>query len=724
MKSSVIKNYLAAFLILFSFGAYAADVAGILPQGKTQFLDSNGKPLTSGKVFFKIPGTDTLKTTWQDAAETTPNLNPVILDAAGRAIIWGFGSYRQQVFDRNNNLIWDQVTASAGSGSGGGGSTVGDGNLVGTVLPWTGLIAPPNYVFAYGQEIARLTYPEYLAAVTSIQSVFCTSGSPILSVADTTQLPIGAAVEVSCAAAGATIVSKTTNSVNISVNANTSTNVLATFYPWGNGNGTTTFNVPDYRGRVIAGRDNMGGVAASRLTTTYFGSTASSIGGTGGNESHSVAVTQGLATAGTVPFNNLTPIIVPTVQPTITANYIVKITPDVSSSVATGVASISGMTGILVCGTGLTCSSGTISATPPSSTLTNVGTGWGLTGGPCITTCTVSVNTINPAFQFGNSINAQLNATVGASALTIALKANDGTDGTSTNPILIPFRNVSLSNGSPTWLALTASLSLTVPSTATLGTANTTPFRIWIAAVNDAGTIRLCVINTLSGVNIFPLAGKGILTSLGTPANATQTFYCGSVVTAKAYTTLGYITYESGLATAGTWSSIPDVIQLYGAGVPLPGAVIQDAFSTTGSLLSGSTTFPPDNTIPQTTEGNLFMTQAITPVSAANILDVEVIGNVYTATSNLVGAAIFNTVYHATNALASNFAFNAVTGGADSTLGTVRILRYKNLALTTSASTFTYRAGSNSGTIYLNGNTTALYGGTIASTFLIKEIQR
>ncbi len=34
---------------------------------------------------------------------------------------------------------------------------------------------------------------------------------------------------------------------------------------FGSGNGSTTFNLPDLRGRVVAGVDNMGGSAANRL---------------------------------------------------------------------------------------------------------------------------------------------------------------------------------------------------------------------------------------------------------------------------------------------------------------------------------------------------------------------------------------------------------------------------------------------------------------------------
>lgn len=81
-----------------------------LPSGKTQFSDANGAPLASGTVYHYIPGTTTLKTTWSDYLGTTPNANPLTLDSAGEAVIFGDGAYRQIVYDRLGNLIWDQNT--------------------------------------------------------------------------------------------------------------------------------------------------------------------------------------------------------------------------------------------------------------------------------------------------------------------------------------------------------------------------------------------------------------------------------------------------------------------------------------------------------------------------------------------------------------------------------------------------------------------------------------
>lgn len=46
----------------------------------------------------------------------------------------------------------------------------------------------------------------------------------------------------------------------------------------------TTFNLPDMRGRVAAGRDNMGGTPANRLTSGVSGVDGASLGAAGGNQ--------------------------------------------------------------------------------------------------------------------------------------------------------------------------------------------------------------------------------------------------------------------------------------------------------------------------------------------------------------------------------------------------------------------------------------------------------
>lgn len=55
---------------------------------------------------------------------------------------------------------------------------------------------------------------------------------------------------------------------------------------YGTGDGSTTFNLPDLRGRVVAGLDNMGGSAASRLTSTTITGGADGLGEVGGAQTN------------------------------------------------------------------------------------------------------------------------------------------------------------------------------------------------------------------------------------------------------------------------------------------------------------------------------------------------------------------------------------------------------------------------------------------------------
>lgn len=53
---------------------------------------------------------------------------------------------------------------------------------------------------------------------------------------------------------------------------------------YGTGDGTTTFNLPDLRGRTIFGKDNMGGTAASRLTSAISNVDGTTLGAVGGDQ--------------------------------------------------------------------------------------------------------------------------------------------------------------------------------------------------------------------------------------------------------------------------------------------------------------------------------------------------------------------------------------------------------------------------------------------------------
>jgi microcystin-dependent protein len=114
--------------------------------------------------------------------------------------------------------------------------TDGSGNLsftpsvpAGSVMPYAGSTAPSGWLLSYGQAISRSTYATLFA-------------------------------------------------------------VIGTTY--GVGDGATTFNVPDLRGRLVAGQDDMGGTSADRLTGQSGGVDGDTLGASGGAETHTLTAGQ------------------------------------------------------------------------------------------------------------------------------------------------------------------------------------------------------------------------------------------------------------------------------------------------------------------------------------------------------------------------------------------------------------------------------------------------
>lgn len=108
------------------------------------------------------------------------------------------------------------------SASAGGGVTGLGGAILsplGIISDFTGATAPAGWFFPYGQAVSRTTYAELFA-------------------------------------------------------------VIGTTY--GAGDGTTTFNLPDLRGRSVSGRDDMGGTAANRVTTAGSSVDGLTVGAVGG----------------------------------------------------------------------------------------------------------------------------------------------------------------------------------------------------------------------------------------------------------------------------------------------------------------------------------------------------------------------------------------------------------------------------------------------------------
>jgi microcystin-dependent protein len=61
---------------------------------------------------------------------------------------------------------------------------------------------------------------------------------------------------------------------------------------YGSGDGSTTFNLPDLRGRTAVGKDDMGGSAANRITSGGAGIDGTSLGASGGAQTHTLTTAQ------------------------------------------------------------------------------------------------------------------------------------------------------------------------------------------------------------------------------------------------------------------------------------------------------------------------------------------------------------------------------------------------------------------------------------------------
>lgn len=322
-------------------------------------------------------------------------------------------------------------------------------------------------------------------------------------------------------------------------------------------------------------------------------------------------------------------------------------------------------------------------------------------------------------------VNLGLACSVGSSALTIAIKGVDGNDPSSTNPVYIPFRSATPATGTPVVRAITAATSLVITSGSTLGApTGSVPFKVWVVAFDDAGTVRLGAIlcTTLaSGVlTQFPLASWGIASSTAEGgaggADLAQTFFTGTAVTSKAYTVLGVLSFESGLSTAGTWAAVPTRTQLFDQSVDLPGRPIQTCAYRDGATATGTTTIPLDNTIPQNTEGTQFMSQSITPSSAANILRVQHLG-LYAP--NVAENMICSLFRDSTAAALSTMSIYQVTGTATMPFS----LNHHALAGSTSATAFKVRCGTNgAATTRFNGGSAQFFGGSAGSFLEVQEI--
>jgi len=142
---------------------------------------------------------------------------------------------------------------------------------------------------------------------------------------------------------------------------------------------------------------------------------------------------------------------------------------------------------------------------------------------------------------------AVIGASVTANAMTVTM-----------DPRVLDFRSPIIGNGSVNTRSVAAAISLIIPAGATLGTVNGVLSRIVVVAIDNAGTVELAVVNLASGVALDEI---GVINTAGITAasNSASTFYSNTARAGVPYRVLGFV--QSTQAVAGTWSTVPGLIQ-------------------------------------------------------------------------------------------------------------------------------------------------------------------
>lgn len=232
-------------------------MAGTIPGfSLTPQFDQFGKPAVGCRLFCVQAGTTNApQNSYQDSGLTILNPYPLVADSTARLpqFFVADGTIKLRLTDKNGVTLFvgDNLLVVGASSGGGGGSPVDPTTVMqtGQIALWYGTGVQSGFVRANGRSIGSSisSATERANADTQALYSFLWSADP--------NLAVSGGRGVSAAADWA-------------ANKN-----LA---------------LPDYRGRAIAGLDDMGNLAAGRLTAAYFGTAGTVLGAAGGAESHTL----------------------------------------------------------------------------------------------------------------------------------------------------------------------------------------------------------------------------------------------------------------------------------------------------------------------------------------------------------------------------------------------------------------------------------------------------
>lgn len=234
-------------------------MAGSISLSLSQQFDSTGEPLNGGTLQFYAAGTTTPQSAYQDSSLTLPWPNPIVLDSAGRVPPFYLADGQIKIVLKDAAGV-TQVSADnllvVGASSGSGTAPTVDATTifdVGDLKCKYSTSAITGWVRANGRTIGSATSGGTERANADCENLFLFLWAVDSSLSVSTGRGASAAAD------------------------------------WA---ANKNIALPDWRGRVIAGFDDMGNSAANRLTTTVM--TGSGIGGTGGTQTQTL-------TAGHIP---------------------------------------------------------------------------------------------------------------------------------------------------------------------------------------------------------------------------------------------------------------------------------------------------------------------------------------------------------------------------------------------------------------------------------------
>ena len=149
------------------------------------------------------------------------------------------------------------------------------------------------------------------------------------------------------------------------------------------------------------------------------------------------------------------------------------------------------------------------------------------------------------------------------------------------------------------------------------------------------------------------------------------------------------------------------------------GKIVQQVNIEDGEVATGTTAMNVDDTIPQNTEGDEYMSISVTPTKSTNLLRIQVVAhlNHSNASAGLIAGALFQDSI--ADAIAATRSARETAVGQPYHL----VIDYWMVAGTTSAIDFAFRAGGNLGsTTTFNGSAGGrIFGGVMNSTMTVTE---